>query len=294
MAKYETACVYALLDPETGKPRYVGHSADVSKRVRRGHWRNRNTACARAANPAFADWLCSLSEKPEAHIFETVPYVDRYKAEAYYTDLLRQIPGIELLNINTGARPAPEHVAKMVMASHTPEARAKISATLRGNSNYPPEFPKSRLGKHNSPEHNAAIAAARQGTVRSTETREKISAALRGKPLSTETKAKLSAVMAGENNPHYGKSHTDEAKAKISAAHMGKPLSPEHCAKLGESHRGFKHSPETRARMSAARKAYWASRKAAVLWSTRPASMLMTSWHIPTGNHSCSAWSPKR
>ena len=79
---------------------------------------------------------------------------------------------------------------------HTPEARAKMSAALRG--------------KKLSPAHIANRTVAQQGKKRSEETRHKISVALTGKKQSMEH-----TMHCAEG--HRGRHRSDEAKAKISA-----------------------------------------------------------------------------
>lgn len=119
-----TADIYALLDSD-GNPRYVGHSKDVSERLR-VHWKHRIRTGR--YNPAFSEWLCSLDSPPAYRVIARVAYADRCKWEAFYTARLRE--RFDLLNINTGAQPA--HMARFMAASHSPETWAKMTATKRG------------------------------------------------------------------------------------------------------------------------------------------------------------------
>lgn len=78
--------------------------------------------------------------------------------------------------------------------THTPEARAKISAARRGK-------PGTRLGHHNTPEHN-----------------EKVRQANLGKKLSVETRAKISAAQKGRVAWNKGVLHSEEHRLKQSNA----------------------------------------------------------------------------
>lgn len=107
--------------------------------------------------------------------------------------------------------------------THTPEARAKISA--------------SNTGKRHSPE-----------------AREKMSLSRLGKPISEEAKVKLKEA-------NLGKTHSDDTKAKISASNTGKTRSAEFCANASERmkgrpspRRGVVLSEETRSKMSLAKR----------------------------------------
>lgn len=97
--------------------------------------------------------------------------------------------------------------------THSPEARAKISAAKKGN--------KNMLGHKHTPESLAKMSASHKGYKTSDETKAKLSITSK-RPLSDEAKAKISAS-------HRGLGHTDETKAKLSAivkAHF-ESLSPE-------------------------------------------------------------------
>lgn len=177
----ETVSVYALLEPETQKPRYVGHSADPARRLKE-HWRRRAYAPYVADNPAFSAWLRSLDGPPELQVLEVAPYEDRFEAERRHTDLLRHLPGVDLLNIYAGAE-VPDVTRVKMSASHrgtkaTPGSGAKISAGLKA---YYAQLPQAeidgivtRLAHDRSGSNNGMF-----GRKHSPETRRKISAAVR-------------------------------------------------------------------------------------------------------------------
>jgi hypothetical protein len=157
--------IYALLDEETRQIRYVGYSADPARRVR-GHWKDRGKVAAR--NSRHSAWLCSLSGPPGYFILQVVPWDQRHAVEKHWTDLFRQVPGADLLNICSGATPSDE-------------LRAKIGAGLKRT--------------YLSPEYHAKLSAARTGKPRPGHG-EKVRAALKGQkraPLSPEHRAKIRA-----------------------------------------------------------------------------------------------------
>lgn len=127
---------------------------------------------------------------------------------------------------------------------------------------HPPEviekFKATRKGKKKSAEHRARIGAAHRGRQFSDETRARMSAGQKSKaPVSEETRKKLSAAKAG-------KRHSEIHSKRISEALKGHVISPETREKIGAAQRGVKRGPlseETKAKMSAAKSAYWKTRK---------------------------------
>lgn len=108
-------------------------------------------------------------------------------------------------------------------SKHSPEARAKISASLKG--------------RRHTEEHNA-----------------KMRKALRGKKRTLETRARISASKKGKPSTFKGRTHTDEARAKMSAAHKGIGPTQEAIAKAVARNTGQRRSEETRRKMSEARR----------------------------------------
>ncbi len=104
---------------------------------------------------------------------------------------------------------------------------------------------ESAKGRRMSAEAIAKSAAFHRGRKRSPETLARISAALKGMkqpPRDEAYRRKLSIALTG-------RTISDAARAAMSAANKGKPKKPQ--------------SPEHRAKIAAARRQYWASRKAA-------------------------------
>lgn len=112
----------------------------------------------------------------------------------------RKLPEARVAKMR-GRKLSPEHVEKVRLAGlgrkHSPESRAKMSASMRG--------------KKKSPEHCLKMGAIN-----------------RGKTLPPETRAKMSASRTGlKRGPP-----TPEARARISAALTGRKLSEEQVAKM--------------------------------------------------------------
>jgi len=173
---------------------------------------------------------------------------------------------------------------------HSEETRRKLSVLGMGNKNALGHHPseevrakmmgnkhclgkKNGLGHHHSEEARARISAAHMGKKFSPEHRANLSASgmgkrnLLGHHHSEETRAKLSAAMMGKKGP-LGYRHSEATRARMSAAQMGNKKwlghrhSEESRLKIGAASRGRVVSPETRAKLSAARRAYWAAKKA--------------------------------
>lgn len=133
-------------------------------------------------------------------------------------------------------------------------------------------------GRRLSPEHKAKIAATLRGQTRTPESKARMSVAQKGlkhAPLTPECKAKLSLINQGKvygpcpeerrarisasKTGRPGHPHSTETKSRISAANKGVPKSAEQRAKLSSAGKargatrssGWKHTPETRAKMSA-------------------------------------------
>lgn len=137
-------------------------------------------------------------------------------------------------NPNYGRKQSAEHRAKIQQAREgfvlSVEARAKISASLRG--------------RKRAPEIVAKQVAAMVNHQVSDETRRKISEANKGKNRSEEYKQRMSSVKQGHG---VGRKLSEETKEKISAAR-----------------KGMKFSEETRRKLSEAAKTQHANRKLAI------------------------------
>ena len=124
--------------------------------------------------------------------------------------------------------------------SHPPEARAKISASLLGNTR--------TLGYRHSDEAKAKMSDAQAGKVRSADHRAKIGDAHRGKIVSQETRAIL-------RDSNLGRTHSARTRAKMSDVRRGKPLSAHHAARISEALTGRVFDGDWRSKIRDAKRA---------------------------------------
>jgi hypothetical protein len=85
--------IYALLDPDTRRIRYVGATGDPVQRLR-VHWSSRLT---KRKSP-LVQWIKTLNVKPKLHVLQRVSDDVAHDAEEYWIKLLRQVPTVDLLN----------------------------------------------------------------------------------------------------------------------------------------------------------------------------------------------------
>lgn len=284
--------IYALIDPQTGEPRYIGQTRRSLAARLMGHTKDRGSSYK-------VNWIKQLKNRQLRPIIrELYECFDGATADASEMFFINNFKdrGFRLTNLITG-----DGAGTRVVATET---RAKLVAASRGN--------KRGLGYRHSPEAIAKIRAAHAGRRVSEATRAKMKNAQRGRQVSAETRAKMSAARIGIKpsaeaeakrlesfkktlalNPrgprsaetraklraaNIGRKHTPETRAKIrdagfgrvfsdatrlkiSSSHMGKKLSPEAIAKRTATRKannvlvGVKRSPETVAKMVATRKA---------------------------------------
>jgi hypothetical protein len=133
--------IYALVDPNTGMPRYVGQTNRTVERRLGQHL----SASRKATKPHVNAWLRSLSVsnlKPEIWIMEECHSNEGgHEAEVFWIGMLRAW-GFDLVNILVGGK---QHRGWR----HTADAKSKMSATRRGR---PTEWlqtkeVKSKIGK---------------------------------------------------------------------------------------------------------------------------------------------------
>jgi hypothetical protein len=231
-------CYVYVLFRADGSPFYVGkgqgdrwldHERDARRGVRSYRFN--------IIRQMLAD---GMPEVPKVKIAEGLTH---QRANAYEIALIAAIgryPNGPLVNLTAGGEghsdQSPEAREKTREQNRkrvwSAESRAKVAASLRGNKLSP------------------ATIAKRSATLRSN-----------AKPRSIETRAKLRAI-------HLGKPKSAEQVAKMAASKRGKPLpllSAEHKAAIGNAHRGKIVSTETRAKQSAARYAFYAAKRAALV-----------------------------
>jgi hypothetical protein len=208
-----THLIYALIDPDTEAPRYIGKSTQGLARPRQhfSRWSLR-------ANTHKNSWLkkvLAAGRTVEIQVIEEFPEdcgAERLSsAERFWIENYRWL-GCDLTNATDGG----EGTKGLV---RTPEHRAKLAAAHKG--------------KALSPEHKAKIGATSRGRTHSPETRARMSRSAKGRVHSPEAIAKMSAAKKGR-------------------AQKGHPMSPEARAKIAASLKGHLVPPEVRAKISAA------------------------------------------
>lgn len=126
--------VYALLQPGSRRPRYVGMAQDAEVRVK-AHWQQRADRTTRVA-----EWLRTLDARPEVWVIQTVPIEQGPAAEKYWIHLLNEVLG-DLLNVIY----TPEASVIGKAARSSPEVRARMSAAMKGRK--PASYDHAR-GEH--------------------------------------------------------------------------------------------------------------------------------------------------
>ena len=126
----------------------------------------------------------------------------------------------------------------------SPEARAKVSAALKGRKKSPESIAKmaatktgtrrsaesrarqsaTMTGMKRPPEFGAAVSAALKGLKKSPEHIEKMRANFTGRVASAETREKLKAASARRTNktPNAGNTHSGATKARMAAVYAAK------------------------------------------------------------------------
>jgi hypothetical protein len=149
--------------------------------------------------------------------------------------------------------PLPEHARlKMIGRSVSPEARVKISESLKGR-------PSPMKGKHHSVESKTRIGYSNFGRTHTEATKSKLSEQMKGEknPMygrhpNEETKRKISESLLGPKNPQFGKTLSEEIRTVISLKNKGRPawnkgIHPSDITrnKMSTSHIGIYPSAET-------------------------------------------------
>jgi len=244
--------IYALCDPVTHEPRYIGKTVRALKARLRQHCIDSRTR----EQTYKGNWIRSLPTPPLIQSLAVCTGDNALASEAERTIIaLYRATGRRLVNTTDGGDGAAGR-------KQSPEERAKRSRSL--------------LGKKKSPEHCAANAAAHVGLPKNPNSGSK-----RGVKFSEAAKANMAvAKQALLDDPiryaawrtkigaaHRGRVRSAEHCAKISAAHLGRPLSAETRAKMSASHmgkpsgmRGRTRSPEACAKTSASLRAHWQRR----------------------------------
>lgn len=226
--------IYAIRNSVNGWA-YVGQAVDFDRRwrVHRGDLNKGTHHC----RPLQRAWI---EHGETAFVFEVIEAIERNKK---ILDSREQVYLDAAFATGLAYNLALTASSCLGMRRST-EARAKMSAAMKGNKNF--------LHRKLTPEYRANMSAAQKGHKRGLGTKR-----------SPEARANISAAMKGNKN-NLGNKHTPEARAKVSAANkghkrgVGRKRTPESRAKMAATmkgkHLGRKHTTETRAKVSAALK----------------------------------------
>ena len=169
----ELGFIYALVDPQTSEPRYVGKTVDLENRFQ-GHLKSARQGCLYVHR-----WIRSLgSSAPVLHVIERVSVEQLNDRERHWIALLRA-DGARLTNLTSGGDGWPKgQPMPLGRAFHSEESRQRfLDGARRGGL-------------------EAARRGSQKGQPKSPETRAKISATLTGRrygPISEEKRLKLRA-----------------------------------------------------------------------------------------------------
>ena len=148
--------IYGLIDPNTSEVRYIGWTYDADKRLKS------HIHSAKRTKSHKSHWIQSLlsaNRKPELVIFETGT-ADWIEAERRWIADYRA-KGARLTNATDGGEGTPGFYPNA-------ETRKRMSISHTGRKQTPESTAKTRaalLGRKQSLEHIAALAATRKGKI---------------------------------------------------------------------------------------------------------------------------------
>ncbi len=197
--------LYALLDPRTKEPRYVGKSVRHPSLRIPEHFAKARTHTGPAHKGAWLRLLDRLSMKPELFILGRCPAESWRECERFWIAHLRS-KGYDLLNVSLGGdgggmqgrRCSLEHRRKISESNKgrvvTPETRQRISEAIR-----------TLNGSHITENTRAIWQRQRKGQQNA-----------RGHMLSQEAKERIRQALIGRHP-------TEEARQKMRSAHRRNP-----------------------------------------------------------------------
>ncbi len=214
--------VYALIDPRTGFPRYVGLSSRGL--LRPNQHRTEKHLKKDAATPK-ACWIRKLQRLGldySVSVLAELPTTNGLpETEAFWISELRG-RGFPLLNVSAGGAG---------LLSPSPEVRAKMSAAQTGRKRDPAAVAKvaaSNTGKKRTLEQRARISASLIGKKVSDEARRNLSESHKGKTIPEVQRQKISESLLGRPSPMKGRHHTEETRRQVSKALGGKLFKDQH------------------------------------------------------------------
>jgi hypothetical protein len=215
--------IYALLDPRNGEIRYVGKSSSGLQRAQ-SHGGPKRLA---ADDTHKGRWIRVLAEQGlryQIRVLEETTAEDLARAEVDWIARGHAL-GWNLTNATDGGD------GGLPGLQHTAETREKVR--------------QSKLGKKRAPftpEARANMAAAQKRRYAEQGVSE--------------------AAIEKNRASNTGKKRSAETCERIRASRSGTTLTEEHKARIGESGRGKKRTPEQCENIAAAKREWWAARKA--------------------------------
>lgn len=243
--------IYALIDPRTGEPRYVGQTRYAVARRLSAH------LCERGSTHKNR-WIAKLSKenlKPSIQqLYECFDGKTADAAEIFYIANFKE-RGFRLTNVSIGGANGT--------VVHSEETKAKISAATTGK--IVSDETRARMRSAAlimSPNVRARIRAGALAKPISDETRARMRASQTGKIISLETRAKMSKAQTG-------KIRSEETRAKVAKARLGVRASSETRAKQSAAQKAVKRTPERLEQLREASRKRWADYRAAKLEASK-------------------------
>ena len=196
--------IYALRDPRTGEPRYIGQSSAGMKRPKAHALPSSEKSHSRHLH----NWVCLL--KGLGLMYETI-VIERFssaepldKAESYWIRTLRE-QGYRLLNVSDGGG-ATGLSGRSLSEEHKTALRAgwisrKAKGLVRSREDYAAQGLRTR-GRKQSAEWVKKRTDKLRGRSLSGEQKRKLSEALKGRPAPENTARNL-RKMSSELTPEY-------------------------------------------------------------------------------------------
>ena len=234
MLKAEVFYTYALINPNTGTPFYIGkgqrsratdHLAEAFRPLTRGSNKHKINTIKKIVHGGKTVQIVKIDEGiSEAQAFECEEFAISFFGRADrglgpLTNLTNGGEGASGQDVSGEKNPNYGKRGEDSIwwgRKHTDETKSRMSAAQAGR--VITDEHRANMRKPKSPEGRAAIAKAR------------IDSAYRP---SEETKQKLSAAMKGRPSPMRGRKHTDEFKAEVSNRMRGVPKKKTPCIHCG-------------------------------------------------------------
>ena len=189
--------IYALRDPRSWEPRYIGKSTTGMDRPKRHRLSSR--LATRSHKNSWIKSLLAVGIEYVIEILEQVSTAEKLGVRERFWIARGRAVGWRLTNATDGGDGTPGLV-------RSPQHRAKVSAALRG--------------RKLTAEHRERIGAAQRGKVLTPECRAKLSLVRTGYRESAATRAKKSAS-------HMGLRHAPDVIVRMAAANTGQKRSLE-------------------------------------------------------------------